>query len=77
MLQIEFLDTLYRWKVEAEQELEKLQETNNDPLPTEEADWLIKIRDIKIKNAEGLVNRYKTTIRSYITKFLFFAVAET
>jgi len=67
MVQIEFLDTLYRWKVEAEQQLEKLQERNDDPLPADEADWLIKIRDIEIKNAEGLVNRYRTAIQSYMS----------
>lgn len=66
MMKIEFLDILYRWKVEAEQELEKLQEENNNPLPSKEADLLIKIRNIKIKNAEGLVNRYKATIKAYI-----------
>lgn len=67
MIQIEFLDTLYRWKVEAEQQLEKLQEANNDSMPADEADWLIKIRDIEIKNAEGLVNRYKIAIQSYMS----------
>ena len=67
MVQIEFLDTLYRWKVEAEQELEKLEERSNDPLPTDEADWLIKIRKIEIENAKGLVNRYRTAIQSYMS----------
>ena len=67
MIQIEFLDTLYRWKVEAEQQLETLQEKKRDPLPADEADWLIKIRNLEIKNAEGLVNRYKSVIQSYMS----------
>lgn len=66
MLNIDFLDTLYRWKIEAEQELEKLEESRKDILSVDEADHLIEIRELKIKHVEGLVNRYSNTIKSYI-----------
>ena len=66
MIQIEFLNSLYRWKVEAEQELEKLQEPIEHELSVDDAEWVIKIRDLKIRNAEGLVNRYQTAIQSYL-----------
>lgn len=65
MVKIEFLDTLYRWKVEAEQKLEELEERSNDPLPNDEAYWRI-LRNIEIENAKRLVNRYKTVIQSYM-----------
>lgn len=66
MVQIEFLNTLYKCKVEAEQELEKLKESVNTPLPEREAEWLIRIRNIKIKNSESLVSQYTKVIQSYI-----------
>ena len=66
MLNIEFLDTLYRWKVEAEQELEILEEKRSELISNNGADHFIEMRELKIKHAEGLVNRYKNAIKSYI-----------
>jgi hypothetical protein len=67
MVKIEFLDILYRWKVEAEQELEKLQETTRGPRVADSADWSKKIDDLEIKHAQELVNRYSLAIQSYMT----------
>lgn len=67
MVNFEYLELLFTWKVEAEQELEKLQKRSNDPLPANDADWLIRIRNIEIENAKALVNRYRTAIKSYLS----------
>lgn len=65
MIQIEFLDVLYTWKVEAEQRLEKLiEEKERATKSTAKSD---ELRDLEIKHAEEIVNRYKTTILVYIS----------
>lgn len=69
MIKFDYLDLLYKWKVEAEQELEKLEEQYNPelPLPMDEADHIREIRKINLENAKGLIGRYTTAIRSYIS----------
>jgi hypothetical protein len=64
MIKIDFLDVLYTWKVEAEQKLEKLLEEKEQV--TKSTEHLDKLRNLEIKHAEGIVNRYKTTISSYM-----------
>ncbi len=66
-IQYEYLDLLYKWKVEADQELEKIENTNSTPLPTENADHVLVIRKLKIENAKSVVNKYTASIRSYLT----------
>lgn len=59
---MDFLDVLYTWKVEAEQELEKLLEEK------EQAEKeLDELQHLKIKHAEEIVNRYRSTILVYIS----------
>jgi CHASE3 domain sensor protein len=67
MINFEYLDTLYTWKVEAEQKLEKLQGHYKDPMNAKNAEWLTKIRDMEIAHAKEVVNRYKTAIKLYIS----------
>lgn len=67
MIQIEFLDILYKSKVEAEQELEKIEDKQNDPIPAEYADWAKNIRELELRNAKSLVNRYATLIKLYLS----------
>lgn len=67
MIRIEFLDIIYKSKIEAEQELEKLEDRRNDHIPSEHADYAIKIRDLELKNAESLVNRYTTLVKLYLS----------
>jgi len=64
MIQIEFLDILFTWKVEAEQRLEKLLE-EKDQL-TKSTQKLDEMCVLKIKHAEEIVYRYKTTISCYL-----------
>lgn len=67
MVNYDYLDTLYRWKVEAELELEMLEGRKiNRVLPMEEAEHFLEIEKLKIKNLEETVSRCATTIRSYI-----------
>lgn len=68
MIKYDYLDTLYRWKVEAELELEKLeaQKNSNRVLSAEDADHFLEIEELKILNLEQTINRYATAIRSYI-----------
>lgn len=61
---MDFLDVLYTWKVEAEQRLEKLLEEKEKA--TKSTEQLDKLRNLEIKHAEEIVNRYKTTILSYM-----------
>lgn len=67
MINLDYLDVLYTWKVESEQNLEKLEKTRLDTLPLEESDWLIKIRKLNIQNAESKVNIHKTMIKHYLS----------
>lgn len=64
MIQMDFLDVLYTWKVEAEQRLETLLEEKEQV--TTSTEHLDELRNLEIKHAEGIVNRYKTTISSYM-----------
>lgn len=64
MIQMDFLDVLYTWKVEAEQKLEKLLEEKEQV--TKSTEHLDELQNLEIKYAEGIVNRYKTTISSYM-----------
>ena len=64
MIKIDFLDVLYTWKVEAEQRLEKLLDEKEQV--TKSTEHLDELRKLEIKHAEGIVNRYKTTISSYM-----------
>lgn len=66
MINIEYLDALYTWKVEAEQELNRIEEEHPEVLPEDEADRIIEIYNINIKHQEGLINRYKIAITSYL-----------
>ena len=62
---MDFLDVLYTWKVEAEQKLEKLlKEREQVTTSSVTAD---ELRNLEIKHAESIVNRYKTTISSYMS----------
>ncbi len=61
---MDFLDVLYTWKVEAEQKLEKLLEEKEQV--TKSTEYLDESRNLEIKRAEETVNRYKTTILSYM-----------
>ena len=61
---MDFLDVMYTWKVEAEQKLEKLLEEKEQV--TKSTEHLDELRNLKIKHAEEIVNRYKTTISSYM-----------
>ena len=64
MIKIEFLDKLYTWKVIAEQELENLEEQlEKASQPSGMANEL----KIKIQHQESIVNRYKTTITTYLS----------
>ena len=67
MVQIEFLDLLYKWKIEAEQELEKLENGFENDLPKDEADKLVEIRNINIENAKKILNRYNLEIKLYLS----------
>ena len=62
---MDFLDVLYTWKVEAEQSLEKLLEEKEQV--TKSTEHLDEILNLKIKHAESIVNRYRTTISSYMS----------
>jgi len=64
MIKMDFLDVLYTWKVEAEQRLEKLLEEKKQV--TKSTEHLDEILNLKIKHAESIVNRYRTTISSYM-----------
>lgn len=64
MIKMEFLDVLYTWKVESEQRLEKLLEEKEQV--TKSTEHLDELRNLEIKHAEGTVNRYRTTISSYM-----------
>lgn len=64
MIKIEFLDTLYTWKVVAEQELERLEEQlEKASQPSGIANEL----KMKIQHQESIVGRYKTTIKTYLS----------
>jgi hypothetical protein len=65
MIKMDFLDVLYTWKVEAEQSLEKLLEEKEQV--TKSTEHLDEILNLKIKHAESIVNRYRTTISSYMS----------
>jgi len=65
MIKMDFLDVLYTWKVEAEQSLEKLLEEKEQV--TKSTELLDEILNLKIKHAESIVNRYRTTISSYMS----------
>jgi len=65
MIKMDFLDVLYTWKVEAEQSLEKLLEEKEQV--TKSTEHLDEILNLKIKHAESIVNRYRTTISCYMS----------
>jgi RNase P subunit RPR2 len=64
MIKLDFLDVLYTWKVVAEQRLEKLIEEKEQV--TKSTEHLDVLRELEIKHAEEVVNRYRTTISSYM-----------
>lgn len=64
MIKIEFLDKLYTWKVIAEQELENLEEQLEK---ASQPSGMSNELKIKIKHQESIVNRYKTTITTYLS----------
>lgn len=65
-LQIEFLNQLYRYKVEAQQNLEKLQEKDRTNRVEKDADWMMKIDDMEINHAQEVINRYANLIHIYL-----------
>ena len=64
-MKLDYLDLLYRWKVEAEIELEKLEEDIDD-VPAEEAVIRRFERKLNLEHAQKTVNRYKNAIAAYI-----------
>jgi hypothetical protein len=66
-IELEFLDALYRGKVEAQIKLEKLQEKYDDPLPHDEADRIIGLRKLSIEAQQSIVNLYNNSIRLYLS----------
>lgn len=66
MIQLDLLDVLYRRKVEAQQKLEALEETRSHELPVDEADIMIRIRELNISNTKGIIEIYANIIKSYL-----------
>jgi hypothetical protein len=66
-LEIEFLNQLYRYKVEAEQNLEKLEQEDHSARTVEDAEWTKIIDEMKINHAQEVVNRYTNLINYYLT----------
>jgi RNase P subunit RPR2 len=64
MIKMDFLDVLYTWKVQAEQRVEKLIEEKEQV--TKSTEHLDVLRELEIKHAEEVVNRYRTTISCYM-----------
>lgn len=66
MLQIDYLDSLYTWKVEAEKRLEEVLELRENALyhkDTEDYERAIH----EIKSAESNVNLLKNSIKLYLS----------
>jgi len=65
-MQIEFLDVLYTWKVEAEQEYEKIVEDGKLPVHEREAKCEFNLHNLRLKNAETKINMLRNTITTYL-----------
>jgi hypothetical protein len=64
-MNIEFLDVLYTWKVEAQQKLEALLEKQlTGKAKTERTQKMLRL---EIEHAEEVMNSYSAAIRSYIS----------
>ena len=64
-MKLDYLDLLYRWKIEAEIELEKLEEESED-VDTEELVIHRLERRLTLEHAQKTVNRYRSTITAYV-----------
>lgn len=68
MVQYEYLNMLFANKIEAEQELAKIEERKSDPVPIENADVIYATRDTKRTYLNRIINNYKEAIIEYIAQ---------
>lgn len=71
VVNFDYLDQLYRWKAEAEEELKKLKALGDQKVSQEdEAQYgllsVIEMHSLKIKHAEAMLRTYNLCIREYL-----------
>ena len=66
-MNLDYLDVLYTWKVEAEQKLEKFEEKLSVYVYDGKDSTEKKLHDLERQKLEEIANRCKTSIRVYIS----------